>query len=108
MAQVRTKPNGPVAAAFLSAGLGTLALGLFTTGAAAFAGVANALRWSTPVGPLSGKSTLAVIIWLAAWLVFGARWRGREVRFASIYRWTLLLVALGLLLTFPPFFEAFE
>jgi len=108
MAQVKTRPNGPVAAAFLAAGIGTFALGLFTTGAAAFDGVANALRWSTPVGPLSGKSTLAVIIWLGAWVILGPLWRTREVRFASIYRWTLVLVALGLLLTFPPFFEAFE
>src|SRR3970282_1213170 len=105
MAQMKTKPNGPVAAAFLAAGIGTFAHGLFTTGAAAFDGVASALRWSTPVGTLSGESTL---VGLAAWVVLGPLWRTREVRFASIYRWTLVLVALGLLLTFPPFFEAFE
>jgi len=108
MAQMKTKPNGPVAAAFLAAGIGSFALGLFTTGAAAFEGVANALRWSRPVGPLAGKSTLAVIIWLAAWVVLGSLWRGKEVRLAPIYRWSLVLLALGLLITFPPFFEAFE
>jgi len=108
MAQAKTKPNGPVAAAFLAAGVGSFAMGLLTTGAAASAGVANALRWSAAVGPLAGKSALAVIIWLAAWAVLGRRWRGRELPFTAIYRWTLLLVALGLLLTFPPFFDLFE
>ncbi len=108
MAQMATKPNGPVAAAFLAAGIGSFALGLFTTGAAASGSVANALRWSAPVGPLSGKTTLAVIVWLAAWAVLGPRWRGREVALGPVYRWTLILLALGLLLTFPPFFEAFE
>ena len=109
MAQMtRTKPNGPVAAAFLAAGIGAFTLGLLTTGAAASEALANALRWSTPVGPLSGKSTGAVIVWLVAWAVLGPRWRGKEVAFAPVYRWTLILLALGLLLTFPPFFEAFE
>ena len=108
MAQLRSRPNGPVGAAFLAAGIGTFALGLLTTLAAASGGVADALRWSTPVGPLSGKSTGAVIVWLAARIVLGSLWRNREVRFAAVYRWSLLLVALGLLLTFPPFFEAFE
>jgi lysylphosphatidylglycerol synthetase-like protein (DUF2156 family) len=109
MAQMaKTRPNGPVAAAFLAAGIGSFTLGLLTTGAAASAGLANALRWSTPVGPLSGKSTGAVIVWLIVWAVLAPRWRGKEVALESIYRWTLILVALGLLLTFPPFFEAFE
>ena len=104
----KTKPNGPVAAAFLAAGIGSFTLGLLTTVAAASESVANALRWSTPVGPLSGKSTGAILIWLVAWAVLGPRWRGKEVALAPIYRWTLILLALGLLLTFPPFFEAFE
>ncbi|MDQ7842249.1 MAG: hypothetical protein QN141_04370 [Armatimonadota bacterium] len=108
MAQARTKPNGPVAAAFLASGIGSFALGLLTTGAAASEGLANALRWSRPVGPLSGKSTLAVIVWLAAWIVLGSVWRRKEVRFAPAFLWTLILLGLGLLLTFPPFFEAFE
>lgn len=109
MAQMaRTKPNGPVAAAFLAGGIGVFTLGLLTTGAAASEALRNALRWSTPVGPLSGKSGGAVIVWLVAWAILGSVFRGREVAFRPIYRWTLILVALGLLLTFPPFFEAFE
>ncbi len=108
MAARTTKPNGPVAAAFLAAGIGSFALGVLTIGAAASEAVANALRWSAPVGPLSGKTGLAVIVWLVAWAALGSRWRGNEVPFRTVYRWVLVLVALGLLFTFPPFFEAFE
>jgi len=108
MAQTKSRPNGPVAAAFLASGIGSFALGLFTTVAAASEGVANALRWYRPAGPLSGKSLLAVIVWLGAWIIFGSLWRGREVRFGPVYLWTLILLGLGLLGTFPPFFEAFE
>jgi hypothetical protein len=109
MAQtMQTKPNGPVAAAFLASGIGAFTLGLLTTAAAASEALATALRWSTPVGPLSGKSTGAVIVWLIAWAILGPRWRGKEVQFGPIFRWTLILLALGLLATFPPFFEAFE
>jgi hypothetical protein len=104
----QTKPSGPVAAAFLASGIGVFTLGLLTTAAAASEAVANALRWSTPVGPLSGKSTGAIVVWLIAWAILGPRWRGKEVVLAPIYRWTLILIALGLLGTFPPFFEAFE
>ncbi len=108
MAARATKPNGPVAAAFLAAGIGSFALGVLTTGAEASEAVANALRWSAPVGPLSGKTGLAVIVWLVAWAVLASRWRSKEVAFRAVYRWTLVLIALGLLLTFPPFFQAFE
>jgi hypothetical protein len=41
-------------------------------------------------------------------LLLGLRWRGKEVAFGPVYRWTLILVILGLLLTFPPFFDLFE
>ncbi len=109
MAQMtRTKPNGPVAAAFLAAGIGAFAMGLLTTAAAASAGIAGALNWYRPVGPLSGKSLGAVIVWLIAWILLGSNWRGKEIAFGPVYRWALILVVLGLLLTFPPFFDLFE
>ena len=104
----KTKANGPVAAAFLAAGIGAFAMGVLTTAAAASAGIAGGLNWYRPVGPLSGKSLGAVIVWLVAWVALGSGWRGKEVAFGRVYRWALILVGLGLLLTFPPFFELFE
>jgi len=64
--QQKVLPNGPAAAALLSAGLACLTLGLLTTLAAAFPSLALALQWYQPTGELSGESTLAVGVWLVS------------------------------------------
>ena len=100
--------NGAAAAAVLAAGIGSFVLGLFTTLAAANEGIKGLLNWYAPAGPLSGKSSLAVIAWLVSWVVLHARWEDKEVNFDRVFVITLILIGLGLLLTFPPVFEAFE
>lgn len=57
---VDDKPEGPISAAIIAAGVGALALGLLTVLAEASASVKDFLTWSDPVGPLSGK-TLGVL-----------------------------------------------
>jgi hypothetical protein len=64
------------------------------------------MGWN-PVGPLSGKTTVAVAVYLVAWAILAAWWRGRNVRFAQVWTITLILLGLGLLGTFPIFFELF-
>jgi len=59
------------------------------------------------MGPLSGVTTCAVVVWLAAWVILHLRWRGRDVRFAPVGWAALALLALGILLTFPPFADLF-
>ena len=107
MAQKKTLTNGPAAAAILASGIGSLALGVFTTLAQAIALVKDALNLYNPAGPLSGKTTVAVVFWLVAWAVFHSLWRNQQVDFTKVYIATLIMIALGLLGTFPPFFEAF-
>ncbi len=100
--------NGIAAAAVLAAGIGSFVLGLLTTLAAVSEGLAQMLNWYNPAGPLSGKSGLAVIAWLVSWVILHTRWKDKEVNFNQIFVITLILIGLGLLLTFPPIFEAFE
>ena len=107
MAKTETVNNGPAAAAILASGVGSFALGLLTTLAQALSNVRNALKLSDPVGPLSGKTTTAVVIWLVAWAVFHALWKNQQVNFTSIFTATLVLIGLGLLGTFPLFFDVF-
>jgi lysylphosphatidylglycerol synthetase-like protein (DUF2156 family) len=102
------RPNGPAAAAILAAGIGACALGLLTTLAQASRTVARLLTFSDAVGPLSGKTTIAVVIWLVAWALLSALWRGKDVRFERVWTATVILLALGLLGTFPPFYELFS
>src|SRR5215216_6134681 len=100
--------NGAAAASVLAAGIGSLALGFFTVLAEASERAREALNLYDPVGPLSGKTTFAVIAWLAAWVVLHLAWRGKQVRFGRVFAFALVLIALGFIGTFPPFFEAFS
>jgi hypothetical protein len=104
MEQQKGLPNGPAAAAILAAGIGSLALGLLTTLAKAIAPLANVLSFYNPAGPLSGKTTVTVVIWLAAWVALHSLWKEKQVDIGKTFIATLILIALGILGTFPPFF----
>ncbi|TMR95449.1 hypothetical protein [Nonomuraea basaltis] len=101
------KPEGPIAAAILAAGVGSAALGLFTTLAEASPAVKEGLAWSKAVGPLSGKTIGAVIVWLVAWLVLHLRLRTSAYETRRALTIALGLIGLGVLGTFPIFFQLF-
>lgn len=108
-----TKPNGPAAAAFVAAGAGAFVLGLMVTLAEASTGIKDFLDFSknygigSGVGPLSGKVLIAVGAYLVTWIVLALALRGREVDFRKVFIVTLVLLALGFALTFPPIFTLF-
>lgn len=106
-AAVGSKPNGPVAAVLIAVGVGVFTLGLLTTLAEASTGVADFLEWSKRVGPLSGKTDLATTAFLVSWLVAYLPLRGKDVDLSKVTWAMAILVALGLIGTFPPFFQAF-
>ena len=101
------RPTGPVAAAVLATGIGIFALGLLTTLSEASTGVADALAWSDDVGPLSGKTILAVIAFFGSWAVLHLVWRRQNPPLRPILIAAGVLIALGIVGTFPTFFEAF-
>src|SRR5438093_10814499 len=106
--QSSTKPFGPVAAAFLAAGVGSFVLGLLTTIAEASTTFADKLNWYNPVGPLSGKTLISVIAFVVSWLVLHLVLRLKEPSERLVFSLTGLLVASGFLLTFPKFFDLFK
>lgn len=92
---------GGVAAAMVSAGAGVAACGVFyVLGATKTLG--PYFNWYKPSGALSGVSTAAIATWLMIWFVLARRWRDRPVSAGRCGAWALGLLALGLLLTFPP------
>ena len=95
--------NGPVAAAILSAGLGCFTLGVFAIVADASKPVASFFTFYLPTGPLSGVTTTAILLWLFAWFFLARFWRNKPVAIAKVNIAAVLLLALGILLTFPPF-----
>jgi hypothetical protein len=101
------KPEGPIAAAIIAGGVGAAALGLFTTIAEANEDIKDWLDWNSDVGPLSGKTIMAVIVWLVAWAVLHVVYRGKPYETRRAFTIAVVLVALGVLGTFPTFFQAF-
>jgi hypothetical protein len=101
------KPDGPLAAVLLAAGIGAFALGLITTIAEASAGFRDRLVLNAGVGPLSGKTIWATVFFLVAWAVLAARLRNRDGLLRSATTIFVVLTLLGLLGTFPIFFQAF-
>lgn len=101
------KLEGPISAAIIAAGVGATALGLLTTLAEADTGVRDAMEWSVPVGPLSGKTTVAVAIWLLAWAVLHTALRNKPYETTRALTISLVPIALGILGTFPQFFQIF-
>jgi hypothetical protein len=101
------RPNGPVVAGLLAAGIGALVLGVLTTVAEASEGFGESLQYNDRVGPLSGKVIWATAAFVVSWVVLGARLRGRDLEWRPVLIIAGVLIALGLLGTFPTFFQAF-
>jgi hypothetical protein len=98
-------PNGPGGAAILAAGIGSAAFGVFALAGDAFAAINRLFNFYQPSGALSGVSTVAVIVWLAAWYVLARRWANASVPMVKVNVTSFVLLAVGLLLTFPPFMD---
>lgn len=96
----RLEPEGAAMAAVLAAGLGAFAMGLFVV--LNEAGLFAAPAIYGPAGGVTGRTTFATLVWLAAWGVLHARRRSLETAPGRIFLLTLVLVAAGILGTFPP------
>lgn len=101
------KPNGPVAAVMLATGIGAVVLGLFTVLSEASEGVHDFLEWSERVGPLSGKTSLGVIAFVLSWAGLYAGLRERDLPWRPLVVATVVLLAIAVVLTYPPFFTSF-
>lgn len=104
---VQDKPEGPVAAAVIASGVGILALGLLTTLSEMSTTIKDLLSFYDPVGSLAGKTVGAVTIWLASWVVLHMVYRDRGFETRKTMTLALILIALGVVGTFPIFFQAF-
>ena len=119
--QIDTKPNGPVAASFLAAGVASFVIGIGVVVNEASTTIKDAIGvdfnaflqfdknfgFGSGVGPLSGKVGLAIIAFVVSWLIFHLWLRGKEVNFRNYFVASLVLVGLGFALTFPPIFLLF-
>lgn len=101
-------PSGPGAAAILAAGIGSAALGILALAGDASKAINTMLAFYKPAGALSGVTTLAIIVWLVSWLGLGALWDNKNVSLLKVNVAAFLLLAVGFLLTFPPFMDLLQ
>ena len=92
--------NGTAMASFLGAGVGAFSMGAIVL--LNETGLFAAPTLYAPAGGVTGRTTIATIVWLISWGLLHYRWKAREIAPAGVYAMTLILVALGVLGTFPP------
>jgi hypothetical protein len=101
------RPAGPAAAVVLGAGLGCFTLGLLSVLTAASSTASDDLTLSNRVGDVSGISTAAAGVFFIAWAALTVAWRRADPPLLRVAAVSALLLAFGLLGTFPPFFNLF-
>lgn len=102
MAETHVEANGAGAAALLAAGIGCFAMGAMAVAGDGSKALAKLLTFYVPTGPLSGVTTVAILVWVAAWVGLHLRWTGKNVAVSRVFRVALGLLVVGVLLTFPP------
>jgi multisubunit Na+/H+ antiporter MnhG subunit len=99
-------PNGAGLAAFAAAGVGAFAMGLISLLDAI--GVLPVPTLYAPAGGVTGRTTLAVLIWLIAWAILHRRWKDQDRESGGVHAATIVLAVLGILLALPPIWSLFE
>ena len=99
--------NGPAAATFIAGGIGSAALGIIVPLSEASPAFKTFLTWNKGVGPLSGKTIIPTVLFFAIWIVLGLMYRGKNTNMRLAMTIGLVGLAVGLLGTFPPFYDLF-
>jgi hypothetical protein len=66
------------------------------------AALKSALAFYRPTGPLSGVSTVAILVWLCTWVLLHLLWRKKTVPLPPVSLIAFVMLILSFLLTFPP------
>lgn len=104
--RAHTLPNGAALAAFAAAGVGAFAMGLISLLDAI--GVLPVPTLYGPAGGVTGRTALAVLIWLIGWTILHRRWKDRDMKTGGVHTATIVLTVLGILLALPPLWSLFE
>lgn len=112
MATIKQSEQDPqldseLGAALIASGFGAFVLGIMVIWAEKSVTFADKLAWNLKVGPLSGKTGVAVIAFFASWILLHFGFQRRTIPLMTAMIIGGVLLALGLLFTFPPFFELF-
>jgi hypothetical protein len=99
--------NGSGAAAILSAAIGCFVLAALAVLGDHSALIRGSLVFYKPTGPLSGVTTVSILVWLVTWALLQWSWRKKILRVRRINVIALALLVLSVALTFPPVGDLF-
>jgi hypothetical protein len=94
-------------ASMIASGIGSFVLGIAIVLSEVNVDIKSFLTWTSGVGPLSGKTGVAVIAFIASWALLHFVFKSKPITLMTSFIITVVLVVLGLLLTFPPVFMSF-
>ncbi len=97
-----------MSAAMIASGIGSLVLGLAIILSEANADFKTFLTWNNGVGALSGKTGVAVIAFVISWVGLHYFFKNKPLSLKSSFILSVVLVVIGVLLTFPPVFMNFS
>lgn len=96
-----------VGASFIACGLGSTIFGLAIIGTEISADFKTLLTLDAGVGALSGKALVGVVAFFLSWIILHFGMRGRNIPLMTSFIIGVVLVLLGVVFTYPPFFLMF-
>lgn len=102
------KPDGPIVAALLAMGLGVVVYGVLVVLTEISTNVNTFLTLKDSVGPLSGKTIFGVLAWLVIWTALHFALRKTTLDLWRAFQISLVMLGIGVLFTFPIFFQLFS
>lgn len=103
-----TKELRSACAAIMACGVGCASAGLLYLLGDRFPFWNRWLSLNQSVGALSGVLCGTVVLWVIAWIASRQYWKKKTPSTKKIVPVALMLLAMGLLLTFPPFVRLFR
>lgn len=97
--------DGIVLSTILASGIGCAIFGFFVTLSESNGSVKQALTIMNSVGPLSGKVIISFSLWIVVWVILHIKMKNKQLNHHKVYKLSFSFILLGLLGTFPPFYQ---
>jgi hypothetical protein len=104
---IEISQDNKAGAAILSSGLACFIFGLSVILSEISLTIKEGLQWVDAVGPLSGKVGISILSWIILWIVLHKYYSNKPAIGKKLFSIGLVLILLGFLFTFPPFFKLF-
>ena len=96
------RADSAVSAVFLAAGIASAVFGVLVIASEVSARWNTTLTLMPSIGPLSGEAVLSILVFAISWPALFAIFRVRAVTMNAAFIVSMILTAVGFILTYPP------